>query len=217
MKVVAFVPIKMNNERTPGKNTKLFYDGTPLIHFILAALKEAKQVDEIYVYCSKEEIKNYLIDGVKYLKRDEKFDTPQASINDMFYTFSQEVPADIYVVAHATSPFTLPETIDKGIEMVKTGNYDSALAVEKMQEFFWLNGKPMNYDYNHIPRTQDLDPIYMETTGLYIFNNNVVTKLHRRIGDRPYLIEVSKIETTDINNPIDFEIANAIYKNILSK
>ena len=35
MKVVALVPIKMNNERTPGKNTKRFHDGTPLIQCIL--------------------------------------------------------------------------------------------------------------------------------------------------------------------------------------
>ena len=31
MKVVAFVPVKLNNERLPGKNTKVFEDGTPLI------------------------------------------------------------------------------------------------------------------------------------------------------------------------------------------
>ena len=47
MKVVALVPIKMNNERTPGKNTKQFDDGTPLIHFILKALKNAEEIDDL--------------------------------------------------------------------------------------------------------------------------------------------------------------------------
>ena len=217
MKVVALVPIKMNNERTPGKNTKPFDDGTPLIQFILKALKGADQVDETYVYCSKEEIKDYLIEGVNFLKRDEKFDTAQANVNDMFYTFSQQVPADIYVLAHATAPFQLSESINKGILAVKSGEYDSAIAVKKHQDFFWLDGKPLNYDPNHIPRTQDLAPIYMETTGLYIFTKEVIEKLRRRIGDKPYLLEVSEIEATDINNPIDFELANAIYTSILSK
>lgn len=217
MKVVALVPIKMNNERTPGKNTKPFDDGTPLIHFILKALQDAQEVDETYVYCSKEEIKEYLIDGVHYLKRDEKYDTAQANVNDMFYEFSQEVPADIYVLAHATAPFQLPESIDKGVCAVKSGEYDSAIAVKRHQDFFWLEGKPLNYDPNHIPRTQDLAPIYMETTGMYIFTKEVIEKLHRRIGEKPYLLEVSEIEATDINNPIDFELANAIYLNILSK
>lgn len=210
MKVVALVPIKMNNERTPGKNTKLFDDGTPLIHFILKSLMNSDEIDETYVYCSREEIKDYLIDGVKYLKRDEKFDTATADVNDMFYTFSQEVDADIYVLAHATAPFQTSESINKGVLAVKSGEYDSAIAVTKMQEFVWENGKPMNYSPEKIPRTQDLPPLFVETTGMYIFTKEVITNLRRRIGNNPYLLEVSKIEATDINDPIDFEIANAI-------
>lgn len=215
MKVVALVPIKMNNERTPGKNTKQFEDGTPLLHFILKSLKNAKEVDEVYVYCSKEEIKPYLLDGVHYLKRDEKYDTATADVNDMFYAFSQAVEADVYVLAHATAPFLKSESIDCGVSMVKKGEYDSALAVRKMQEFFWKDGCPMNYNPENIPRTQDLEPMYVETTGMYIFNKDVISKLRRRIGDKPYMLEVSEIEATDINNPIDFEIANAIYTSIL--
>ena len=69
MKIVAFVPIKMNNERVPGKNTKCFDDGTPLIQCILKSLVQVPEIDEIYVYCSNEKIKDYLIEGVKYLKR----------------------------------------------------------------------------------------------------------------------------------------------------
>lgn len=216
MKVVALVPIKMNNERTPGKNIKKFDDGTPLIHFILRALLNSNEIDEVYVYCSKEEIKNYLLDGVKYLKRDAKYDTATADVNDMFYSFSKEVDADIYVLAHATAPFQKTQSIDKGIKVVKSGDYDSAIAVKKMQDFFWLNGNPINYDPVSIPRTQDLDPFYVETTGMYIFTKEVISTLRSRIGNKPYLLEMSEVEATDINNPIDFEIANAIYmsKNI---
>ena len=52
MKVVAFIPIKLNNERTPGKNIKRFSDGTPLMHFVqssLLALKEEKIIKELNV------------------------------------------------------------------------------------------------------------------------------------------------------------------------
>lgn len=210
MKVVALVPIKMNNERTPGKNTKTFDNGKPLIQYILNTLLECKTVNEIYVYCSNEQIKEYLLPGVNYLKRDSKFDTAEADVNDMFYTFSKEVPADIYVLAHATAPFQKASSIDKGVEAVMYGDYDSALAVEKMQEFLWMSGKPFNYDTKKIPRTQDLEPVLVETTGLYIFTRDVIQQRRSRIGENPFLLEVSKIEATDINNPIDFEIANAI-------
>lgn len=217
MKVVALIPIKMNNERTPGKNTKTFDDGTPLIHCIEHTLTGSKKIDDVYVYCSREDIRDYLLLGVKYLQRDVKYDASNADVNDMFYAFSQEVPADVYVLAHATAPFQTIPSIESGIEAVLSGKYDSALAVKKLQDFIWRDGSPMNYSPESIPRTQDLEPVYMETTGLYIFTNEVITKFRRRIGNHPYLIEVDEMKATDINNPIDFEIANALYMNIYSK
>lgn len=217
MRVVALVPIKMNNERTPGKNTKRLKDGTPLIQCILKTLVNCTEIDDIYVYCSNEAIKEYLIDGVHYLKRDVRFDTAEADVNEMFRTFSVQIPADIYVLAHATAPFQKEESIDRGIKQVKSGKYDSAVAVTKMLEFIWQDGQPLNYNTKKIPRTQDLKPYYVETTGLYIFTQNVIQEKKSRIGDSPYLLEVSKIESTDINDPIDFEIADAIYANGLTK
>lgn len=217
MKVAAFVPIKLNSERVPGKNIKKFSDGTPLAHLIQKSLLEAREVDEVYVYCSKSEIKSYLLEGVHFLRRDPKYDTAAADVNDMFYEFSKQVPADIYVLAHATAPFQRPESIDRGVLAVKNMGYDSALAVRKMQDFFWIGGKPFNYDPNQIPRTQDLEEIYMETTGMYIFTHDVITRLRRRIGDKPYLVEMSETESVDINNPIDFEIADAVYTHLINK
>ena len=52
MKVTAFVPMKLNNERLPGKNTKAFTNGKPLCQYILNTLLKVKEIDEIYVYCS---------------------------------------------------------------------------------------------------------------------------------------------------------------------
>lgn len=217
MKTVALVPIKMNNERVPGKNTKLLCDGTPLIQMILRALMGASEIDDVYVYCSKEQIKDYIIHGVNYLKRDEKYDTAQADVNDMFRTFSLSVPADIYVLAHATAPFLTSESINKAVQAVKTGEYDSAIAVRKMQEFLWHDGKAVNYDPLRIPRTQDLEPLYVETTGMYVFTKDVIQNRRSRIGEKPYLQVVSVIEATDINNPDDFEIADAIYAKIVKR
>ena len=52
MKTVAFVPIKLNNQRTPGKNTKRFADGTALITVFLKTLVKVEGLDEVYVFCS---------------------------------------------------------------------------------------------------------------------------------------------------------------------
>ena len=47
MKTVAVVPVKMNNERLPGKNTKCFDNGEPLIKYVLSSLSKVKNIDEI--------------------------------------------------------------------------------------------------------------------------------------------------------------------------
>ncbi len=210
MKTVAFVPVKLNNERLPGKNTKRFKNGKPLISYILSTLLTVNEIDEIYVYCSDQTIKDYLPSGIQFLKRDKRLDLSTTSFNDVLTSFASDVNADIYVLTHATAPFISKESFIRGIQAVKTGEYDSALSVQKLQEFIWKNGAPMNYNPKAIPRTQDLDLLYTETCGMYIYKKELIVKEHRRVGYHPYLVEVSKIEACDINNPDDFIIAEAI-------
>lgn len=210
MKTVAFIPIKMNNERLPGKNTKKFSNGRPLISYILETLKQTNGIDEIYVYCSNQSIQTYIPQGVKYLKRDEYLDKSTTSFNEVLKYFARDVESDIYLLTHATAPFISKESFEKGISAVKSGMYDSALTVEKLQEFLWKDGKPFNYNPSSIPRTQDLEPYYTETCGMYIYTSDLIKNEGRRIGHKPFLVEVSKIEACDINNPDDFLLANAI-------
>ena len=51
MKVVAFVPIRLNSKRVVGKNLKMLGD-KPLLQYILETLVTVPQIDEVYVYCS---------------------------------------------------------------------------------------------------------------------------------------------------------------------
>ena len=67
MKIVAIMPIKMNNERLPGKNTKLL-GNVPLMDYELESLKQTRLLDEIYVYCSSDLVKEYIPEGITYLK-----------------------------------------------------------------------------------------------------------------------------------------------------
>ena len=217
MKTVAFVPIKLNNERLPGKNIKPFTNEKPLVHYIFQTLMSVKEIDEIYVYCSSEESVKYVPSGVIFLKRDPYLDLSTTSFNEVLTTFAEKVDADVYILTHATAPFISAESFKKGIQAVKSGNYDSALSVEKMQEFMWKDNKPFNYAPEKIPRTQDLEPFFIETCGMYIYTKAVISEKHRRIGDNPYLVEVDKVESTDINNPEDFLLADAIFNSQLKK
>lgn len=214
MKIVAFVPIKLNSERVPLKNIRPFANGEPLIAHILSTLKEVEGIDEIYVYCSSDEIVKYLPEGVKFYKRDEYYDLSTTPFNEVLISFAEKVSADAYILTHATAPFLSRKSFEKAIEAMKSGKFDSALTVTGLNEFIWKDGKPWNYDVNNIPRTQDLEKLYVETCGLFAYTRDLILKKKRRIGDNPCLIEVSKIEATDINIEEDFIIAEAIAKSI---
>ncbi|MGM9818638.1 MAG: cytidylyltransferase domain-containing protein [Paludibacteraceae bacterium] len=214
MKTIAIVPIKLNNERLPNKNIKPFDNGAPLCHYIFETLKQVKDIDEIYVYCSNPKIQEFIPLGVKFLRRSETLDQNTTKINEVLSAFAQDVPADVYVMSHATAPFISPQSIEKGLQAVLQQGFDSAFAVRKIQTFLWKDGKPFNYNLNNIPRTQDLPPIFEETSGFYIYRSEVITELNRRIGDNPYMVEVNAIESCDIDTQEDFDVANAIFKGL---
>ncbi len=215
MKTVALIPIKLGSKRVPEKNIKQFFDGTPLMSFIQQACLAANNVDEIYVYCSDERVIPYVLPGVKFMKRPAFLDGDDINANDFIREFIKNVDADIYVNAHATSPFARPETIDDCVEKVASGKYDSAFCAEAIRTFMWENGKPINFDPDQFPRTQDLPCIYGETSIAYVFTKDSFLKNNRRLGSHPYIKEVGKIEAIDIDYPEDFEIANAIYKEVI--
>lgn len=217
MKVVAIVPMKLNNRRLPQKNTKTFTNGKPLCYYILSTLLKIDIINEVYVYCSNPDIKEYIPYGVKYLKRSESLDQDTTKMNEVLMAFADEVNADVYVMTHTTAPFISMESIEKGIDAVLSEQYDSAFAVKKLQDFLWKDGMPFNYDMENIPRTQDLPELYEETSGFYIYKNEIIKNKGRRIGDNPYMVEIGEIESVDIDELEDFEIADAIYNYMRMK
>jgi CMP-N-acetylneuraminic acid synthetase len=209
MKVVAFVPIRLNSKRVVGKNLKMLGD-KPLLQYILDTLASTSSVDEVYVYCSQEEIKPMLPAGVKFLKRDEWLDRDETLGQEIYDAFTKEVDADVYILAHTTSPFIKAETIENAVKQVTEGGHDSAFSAQKVQTFAWYKGATLNYNLKEIPRTQTIEPVYFETSAFYIFRKEVWTVAHQRIGEKPYMAIVDPIEGIDIDNPEDFEFAEKV-------
>lgn len=94
MKTVAFVPIRLNSKRVVGKNLKPL-GGKPLMWYILETLVKVKGIDEVYVYCSSEEIIPHLPEGVKFLKRSEWLDRDETLGEEIYDAFTKEIDADI--------------------------------------------------------------------------------------------------------------------------
>lgn len=209
MRTVAVMPIKLNNERLPGKNTKMLGD-KPLLQYELDSLLQVRGVDDIFVYCSNPSVCDYLPAGVQFLQRPTYLDLKTSNFNQIFEAFMATIDADLYIYAHATAPFIQVSTMQECLDSVKSGKYDSAFCASKIQDYLWKDGKPLNFDATNLPRSQDLEPIYRETSGVYVFSKEMYKELKRRIGDNPFVKEVSFREAIDINNPEDFDLAEAL-------
>ena len=220
MKVVSFIPIKLNNQRLPGKNTMLLNE-RPMCDYIFETVSAIDTIDEKYVYCSNEGIIPYISPyaekGLKFLRRDSYLDGFQVKGLEIIDRFVHDIDADVYVLTHVTQPFTKPSSIKKALEKVVSGEYDSAFSAVVLQDYMWMNGKPLNYDKKNIIRTQDLEPIYMETGAFFIFRKDVFTKLGQRIGDHPFIYEIDQFEAVDVDTAEDFEFAKVVASYLSKK
>lgn len=209
MKTVAFVPIRLNSQRVAGKNLRLLGE-RPLMCHILETLTRVEGIDEVWVFCSDERVCELLPAGVRFLRRSEELDSDTTLGREIYDSFTAQVEADLYILAHATSPFIRAQTIGGALSKVISGEYDSAFSAERIQTFAWFEGRPLNYALDNIPRTQTIEPVFIETSAFFIFSRELWCGERRRIGHRPYMAVTDHIEGLDIDYPEDFTMAEII-------
>lgn len=217
-----FINIKHNSERVPLKNFRDF-GGVSLYKHTLYKLKDFQVfvdtdsqqiIDEVQ---SDEQCKHV----VAYKRLDEHTTSKNPGI-DMTKRFLTEYVQDEnepIVVVHVTSPFLNIETIKYAAH--KLDMYDSVATVNIIHNFLlrksYFDGKevkfiPLNFDMRHIPRTQDLEPIYELNHSLFAFTKKSLFKYDNRLGANPYFIETKFPENLDIDWEHDFKLALAVLK-----
>ena len=209
--VVGFVPSKLNSQRLPRKNV-LPLAGRPLVNWVLETLNTAK-VDESVIYAADDEITRHIEPDINYrfVQRPAWLDTDEAKVQDFVGSFLDDVEGDVVVLLHITSPFITSATVDACVDAVVSGEHESAFAALEMQRFAWFRGEPLNYRLDlPTPRTQDLDPVLVEQSGLYVFTRDLFRRSGRRIADLPYIHPIDPMEGHDIDTAEEFELAEMI-------
>lgn len=214
MRVVAFATIKMNSERVPHKNIQPI-GSKPLCYHIINTALQIDKINDVYVYCSDKDIINYIPSKSKFLQRDTWLDGNEIKAKDTYTAFLNDIDADIYIALCTTSPFIKKETLESALNKVLYEGYDSAFTARRMQTFAWYMGHPINYKIENVPRTQDLEPIFVETSAFFIFNKELWEKYGRRIGFSPYIQEVDEIEAVDIDTKDNLKFAQILAENVL--
>lgn len=209
LSIQAFVPIKLQSRRLHNKNFLRLGD-RPLAYHIFKTLDNVDEIERVFCYTSQPQVLSFLPDRVELLQRPGSLDKDQVKANELFYYAVKNIQADIVVLCHATSPFVTSESIRKGIKAVASGIYDCAFSVKRAQTYCWYDKKPLNYNPVDMRQTQDLSPVFLETSGFYIFRRSDYIKYGTRIGKNPFMVEVDFRESIDIDYPEDFYLARNI-------
>jgi CMP-N-acetylneuraminic acid synthetase len=213
----ALVPMRHTSERVPGKNYRVLGD-KPLYHHIVQALQACPLISEIVINTDSPTIMadaRAHFPAVRLLERPEHLRAGTVPMNDVLLYDVQHVEADFYVQTHSTNPLLKPATIARALEQFCTlyPMHDSMFAVTRIQNRLWdALTRPVNHNPAILLRTQDLPPIYAESSSFYIFSRQVLETRHNRIGERPYMFEVDPIEAWDIDEEIDFQIVASLYQ-----
>ncbi|MPL78162.1 hypothetical protein SDC9_24026 [bioreactor metagenome] len=213
MKIVACVPFWLEYDKNNSVYMKKLA-GKFLINYTLETLQKVKLIDEIIIFCSNDEILNYITTDkkVSFFKRSTSLDDYNVSIEDIIDSFiDNKKDADVIILIHPNCPFIKKETIEECVTNILNNNNDSAYTAVKFQKFGWMDGKRLNYSKDKpTPNKNNILPIILEQGSVYIFKKNDFIKNKNRIGTNPFIKFINLFEGHEVVDKEDYEIAELI-------
>jgi CMP-N,N'-diacetyllegionaminic acid synthase len=227
MKSVAFIPARSGSKRVPNKNI-MNLGGHPMLAYSICAALDSGVFESVICATDSEQyadIARYYGAEVPFLRSNEISRDSSPDIDWVTWMLTkleqQQRSYDIFSILRPTSPFRLPETIQRawGLFLGDT-SADSLRAVQKCQQHpgkMWVvHGKRM---LPLIPLTNDnvpwhsnqyaaLPEIYVQDASLEIAWTRVALEKKSIAGDAIIPFISKGREGFDINNHEDMLLAN---------
>ena len=222
-----FLPTRKGSERVINKNTRPFateQDG--ILGLKIKQLLNVTEVNDIIISTNDVETMriaaSFDSDRIKIIERPEHLCLSSTIIEHFIDYIPSVIDTEHIFWVHATAPFVNADDYSNALRAYFEGfenGYDSLLSVTKIQQFLWDADTRnfLNHDRNteKWPRTQDLKAVYEINHAFYINSRRNYLKYHDRIGKNPFLYELDKIRSFDIDWDDDFKIAEIIYKELI--
>ncbi|HSB66268.1 MAG TPA: acylneuraminate cytidylyltransferase family protein [Anaerolineales bacterium] len=210
--IVALVPMRHHSQRVVGKNYRPLA-GKPLYQHILISLLSCPEITQVVVDTDSQPIMEGLhqyFPNVRLLERPARLRGDRVSMNEVLEYDTSQVKADFYLQTHSTNPLLRSATISRAIQtmLANIPEYDSLFSVTRLQVRLWDQfGHAINHDPSILLQTQDLPPVYEENSCLYIFSRPSLMQHLNRLGANPLMFEIDAAEAWDIDEELDFTIA----------
>ncbi len=212
--------MRHHSQRVPGKNYRPLA-GKPLYQHIIETLLAVPEITTIMVDTDSEPVMEGLranFPKVKLIQRPEALRAPEIPMNEILAYDTAQVESDFYIQTHSTNPLLKAETISSAIRKF-LGQYpafDSMFSVTRWQTRLYDQlTRPINHNPAILLQTQDLPPVYEENSCFYLFTRPNLLARRNRMGERPLMFEIPRLEAVDIDEEADFEIADLLMRRRL--
>ncbi len=208
--------VRKGSERVKNKNLKPFCNKN-LLAYKIESLKKVKNVGEIIINTDSDEAielaKKY---GVKFHKRDPYFASSKCPNNEFWAHIADNTKTDYILFTHCTNPLIKEKTYDSMIDFFvkEKNNYDSFNSVTEVKEFLILKNKPLNFDFNKAPNSQNLPDVIKLNFAINILSTKVMKERESLVGHNPFYYKIDQTESFDINTNHDFEVAEILFKKL---
>lgn len=213
--ITALVPMRHHSQRVPGKNYREL-QGKPLFHYVIETLAQIPEITNILVDTDSEPV----IEGIQkhfptvsVIRRPQHLRAPEIAMNEIIAYDCEQIKSDFYMQTHSTNPLLRAETLQGAIQrfLQVYPEYDSVFSVTRMQTRLWDElTRAINHNPAILLQTQDLPPVFEENSCFYIFTKEKLMEKRNRLGDRPLMVEIPRLEAVDIDEEADFQIADIL-------
>lgn len=212
--------MRHHSQRVPGKNYRPLAD-KPLYQHIIETLLAVPEINSVMVDTDSEPVMAGLranFPQVNILQRPEALRAPEIPMNEILAYDTAQIEADFYLQTHSTNPLLRPETLSRAIQkfLAVYPAFDSMFSVTRWQTRLYDQlTRPINHNPAILLQTQDLPPVYEENSCFYLFTRPNLLARRNRMGERPLMFEIPRLEAVDIDEEADFEIADLLMRRRL--
>jgi CMP-N,N'-diacetyllegionaminic acid synthase len=231
-KILVLVPARSGSKGIPGKNKKEI-NGIPLLAYPIIAANKSKYVDKIIFSSDSKDLcgiaKNYGAEA-PFLRPNELASDDSVRFDVILHTLiyvkeSYEENFDILVFLEPTSPLTNENDIDTALEFFIKQKCESLVSIAESpthhpEYAVELNDstniiKPfLRNSFNDLPMNrQSLNPIYFFDGSLYISDIQKFIEKKEFYHESTKGIILDGIKSLEIDEPMDFVIAQEILKH----
>jgi CMP-N,N'-diacetyllegionaminic acid synthase len=210
--VIAMVPVRAGSIRVPNKNTRPFGD-TNLLQLKLSLLNQLSGITKIIVSTDCEMSAEIACkSGATIQWRDSYYAGSEITNDQHWFHIADTTPGDIVFLAQVTSPLLRVSSMQAALNsFLNLDKHDSINSVSSEKKFLWEGRKPLNYNAKVTPKSQDLPDIVSLNFALTIISRQTMMERKNVVGFKPNFVKLDKVEALDIDDLIDFKIAELLY------